>query len=268
MTRPVTLPKLWLRCSLALLLALVTPVQHLLACTVSQFELTEKEELPRYTVLLFYNPGTKDNDESLDTLKALSKKWSKRTNVDFEAFDVSTKRGGKIAKYWQVKEFPVTYVLAPTGWCLATFKGKLAAKQVDVLMTSPGKAALMDALKKNKAVFLVLGNKKMKGHAASLKAAKGAAKAVNVAMKIKVGTVVVDPTDQREAKLLQNLGLEKPPKESRVYVTFGKGRAVLQEVEAEDTEERLAFTIQLLATADQCGGFGMEVRGEPLLLGK
>jgi len=268
MTPPPMLPRPLLWYGLALLAALAAPVQAVRACTVSQFELSEKEELPRYTVLLFYNPGTKDNDDSLDTLKALAKKWSKRTNVDFEAYDVSTKRGGKIAKYWQVKEFPVTYVLAPTGWCLATFKGKLEAKQVDVLMTSPGKAALLDALKKNKAVFLVLSNKKMKGHAASLKAAKQAAKAVNTAMKIKVGTVVVDPTDPREAKLLQNLGIEKAPKEARVYVTFGKGRAVLQEVEAEDTEERLAFTIQLLATADQCGGFGMEVRGEPLLLGK
>jgi len=86
-------------------------------------------------------------------------------------------------------------------------------------------------------------------------------------MQIDVGTVIVDPTDPREAKLLQNLGLEESPKEATVYVAFGKCRAVLQEVEAEDLKERLAFTIQLLATADQCS-LGQEIRGEPLLLGK
>jgi len=237
------------------------------ACSVSQFELTEKAPLPRYTFVLFHRPGTPINVKTLATHKALAKTWAARANVDFEAIDVSTKRGEKVARYWQVKEFPVTFVIAPTGWNLATFKGQLDPKAVEPLMSSPGKVALLEALKKKKAVFLVLGKKKMKGFGDALKAAKKATESVKTAMKIETGTVVVDPTDKQEATLLQNLGLEEPPKEAQVFVTFGKGRAVLQEVDAEDTVERLAFTVQLLATADQCS-LGNEIRGEPLLLGK
>jgi len=257
------------RTLVALLMVVMVPAQSAVACTVSQFELADKAELPRYTFVLFYRPGTETNDQSLATLRALKEKWSKRANVDFEAIDVSTKRGTKLAKYWQVKEFPVTFVIAPTGWCLGTFKGKLEATDAEPLMTSPGKAALVDAFqeKKTKAVFLVLGKEKMKGYDKAVKAAKGAAIAVKKAMKFEIKTVVVDPTDPQEAKLIQNLGLEKAPKEARVYVTYGKGRVVLQEVEAENDEDRLAFTIQLLSTADQCS-LGQEIAGEPLLLGK
>jgi len=257
-----------IRVGLVVWLAVVVPVQPIAACSVSQFELAEKAPLPRYTVVLFYKPGFEDSDAALVSLKALSKTWKDRANVEFESINARTKRGGKIAKYWQVKEFPVTFVIAPTGWCLATYKGKLDETKVAALMTSPGKAALRDALTTHKAAFLVLGKKTMKGYAATLKAAANAAKATQAAMKIKVTTVVVDPTDAREAKLLANLGLEAPPKEPRVFVTFGKGRAVLQEVEAENTEARLAFTIQLLSATDTCGGFGMDINGEPLLLGK
>ena len=237
------------------------------ACSVSQFELTDKEELPRYTFVLFYKPGDKKGDQSLAALDKIKKAWEKRANADFEAIDVTSKRGVKIAKYWQVKEFPTTFVVAPTGWSLAVFKGLLDEKKIVPLMSSPGKSALAAALAKNKAVFLVLGKKGMKGYDKQLKAAKSAAKTAKDSMKIATATVTVDPTDPREGRLLQNLGIEKPPKEATTYVTFGKGRAVLQDLEIEDPAERLAYTIQLLSTADQCS-LGNEIRGEPLLLGK
>ncbi|MFO7900552.1 MAG: hypothetical protein R6V58_16010 [Planctomycetota bacterium] len=236
-------------------------------CTISQFELAEQQDLPPYTFVLFYKPGDDPNDQSLATLKKLELKWGKRANVAFEAIDASTERGAKLAKYWQVKKFPVTYVLAPTNWCLAAFEGRLDFAKAEALMTSPGKKKLVDAFKKNKAVFLVLGTEEMKDFDKVMKAAKSASKSVKEAMGISADVVTVDPTDQREAKLLQNLGLEKPPKQARVYVTFGKGQAVLQEVRAENEEDRLAFTVQLLATADQCS-LGQEIQGEPLLLGK
>ena len=246
---------------------MTVPVGDALTCSVSQFELAEKSALPRYTFVLFHKPGTPVNEKAAATLKTLAKEWGRRANVDFEAIDASTKRGAKIAKYWQVKEFPVTFVIAPTGWCLATFKGEIPTKDATGLMTSPGKTALRDALARKKAAFLVLGADKMKGYAEAVKAAKAAAKTVKQAMKIDVATVIVNPADPHEAKLLQNLGLKKALEKARVYVTFGGGRVVLQEVEAENTEERLAFTIQLLSTADQCS-LGQEIRGEPLLLGK
>lgn len=254
-------------CALALVLMVVVPVRGAAGCTTSQFELSEKEELPRYSFVLFYKPGTADGDFSMKALTELSKKWGPRANADFEYVDVNTDRGAKIAKYWQVTEFPVTYVISPSGWNLATLKGKLDDKEVEALVTSPGKAALLAALKKNKAVFLVLGKKGMKEFEGNVKGAEKAAKAVKEAMKIGVGTVVVDPSSPGESKLIQNLGLEKPPTESVVFVAFGKGRAVLQPVESEGVEERLAFTIQLLSTADQCS-LGQEIRGEALLLGK
>lgn len=259
--------KAGLVCAAFLLVALGVPSGTARACTTSQFDLTEKEDLPRYSFVLFYKPGSPDGDASMAVLKDMAKKWGPRANVDFEYVDVTSERGVKIAKYWQVTEFPVTYVITPSGWSLATFKGKLAVSDVEPLMTSPGKAALLDGLKKNKAVFLVLGTKKMKGYGETVKAAEKAAKSAKDAMKIQVGTVIVDPADPKEAKLVRNLGLEKPPTDATVYVTFGKGRAVLSEVQGEGLEERLAFTIQLLSTADQCS-MGMEIRGEPLLLGK
>jgi thioredoxin-like negative regulator of GroEL len=237
------------------------------ACSVSQFEVTDKEELPRYTFVLFYKPGDEKGDQSKAALERIEKTWAKRANADFEAIDVTSKRGVKIAKYWQVKEYPTTFVIAPTGWSLAAFKGVLDEKKVIPLLSSPGKSALATALAKHKAVFLVLGKKGMKGYAEQIKAAKAAAKTTKDTMKIETATVTVDPTDPREGRLLQNLGIEKPPKEATSFVTFGKGRAVLQDLEMEDTAERLAYTVQLLSTADQCS-LGNEIRGEPLLLGK
>jgi hypothetical protein len=259
-------PGLFALCHGLLIGALALPLDAA-ACSISQFEMAEQTDLPRYTVVLFYKPGTPANDASLAALRDLSKRWVKLANVDFEAVDASSERGAKIARYWQVKEFPVTYVIAPTGWCLATVKGKLTASDVEPLMSSPGKAALRKELASHKAAFLILGKKGMKGFPEAVKQAAAATKVVKEAMKIEVGTVVVDPTDAREAKLLQNLGLDKAPEEARVFVTFGKGRAVLQELEAETLEERLAFTIQLLSTADQCS-LGAEIQGEPLLLGR
>jgi len=256
-----------LGCAALLALALGLAPTAARACDTSQFELAEKQALPRYTLVLFYQPDTKEGDASVATLKKLSAEWSKRANIDFESVDVKTPRGAKIAKYWQLKKFPVAFVIAPTGWSLAKFDGALDEKKVGALMTSPGKAALKDALARKKAAYLVLGAKKLKGYAEAVKAAKDAAKSVKEAMKIDVGTVVVDPADPREATLLQNLGIEKAPAEAAVYVTFGKGRAVLTDVDANDVADRLSFTIQLLATADQCS-LGQEIRGEPLLLGK
>jgi hypothetical protein len=236
------------------------------ACSVSQFELAEQGELPRYTLVLFHKPGTPENEASVKTLEELEKKWKLRANIDFEAIDASTPRGAKIARYWQVKEFPHAYLIAPTGWALAVVGGKLDPAKIEPLMSTPGKVALRTALAKKKAAFLVLGNEKMKGYKETLAAVNKAAKSVKEFMKVDTGTVVVDPTAKAEAALLRNLGIEGELKETRVLVTYGKGRAVLQEVRAEGLEDRLAFTIQLLGTADQCS-LGQEIAGEPLLLG-
>jgi hypothetical protein len=237
------------------------------ACSISQFELNEKEPLPRYTMVLFHKPGEEASEKSLATMSELKKTWSERANIDFEAIDIASERGEKIAKYWQVKETPTTFVIAPTGWSLAMMKGKLDSRQIAPLMSSPGKAALLKALEKNKAVFLVLGKKGMKGFENELKAVAAAVKTVKDTMKIQATTLTLDPTDPREARLLQNFGLTKPPAEAVTYVVFGKGRVVLEDLEIKDTAERLAFTVQLLSTADQCS-LGNEIFGEPLLLGK
>jgi hypothetical protein len=237
------------------------------ACSVSQFDLAARGDLPRYTLVLFHKPGTPDSDASVKVLEELEKTWKLKANIDFEAIDASTPRGAKIARYWQVKEFPLAYLIAPTGWALASLPGKLDPAKIEPLMTSPGKVALRNALTKKKAVFLVLGNEKLKGFQDAVKAAKEVTKSVKENMKVEAGTLVVDPTDAREANLLRNLGLEDGVKETEVIVTYGKGRAVLQEVRAENLRDRLAFTVQLLGTADQCS-LGQEIAGEPLLLGQ
>ncbi len=237
------------------------------ACAISQFALAEQEDLPPFTFVLFYDPGNEADDESLETLKKLNEKWEERANVVFEAIDVSTERGRRLAEYWQVKEYPVTYVLAPTNWALAVFEGKLDFDEAEKLMTSPGKQKLAEALAKHTVVFLVLGTEKTNRYEEILNAAKKAQEDVAKWMEIKSEIVIVDPTDEREAKLLQNLGLEGPPENAQVFVTYGDGLAVIEEVHREKVEDALAFTIQVLGTADQCS-LGRHIFGEPLLMGK
>ncbi len=236
-------------------------------CDISQFDLVKQQPLPRYTFTLFYKPGEKASQEALKVFEKLKNTWSKRANLDFESIDATTEKGKRIAQFWQVKSFPTAFILAPTGWCLAVLKDKLDEKECEAIFTSPGKAKLKEALEKFKAVYLVLSNEKMKEHAAVLEKVKKAASDVKKAFNIEVGIVTVDPTSPAEEKLLQNLGLEAPPKKPTVYVTYGKGRAVLQQVSGSDLVSRLTFAIQLLATPDQCS-LGQEISGEPLLLGK
>jgi len=256
-------PTIWILAA-ALLAPLAGPAA---ACSISQFDLTKKEPLPRYSVVLFFEPNTPDGKASMETLNLLGPKWGPRANVDFQYVDVTTEHGKKILRYWPIDKFPVTFILSPSDYALARLEGRLTPDKVEPYMTSPGKAALLQALKKNQAVYLVLGKKGMKGYREMLKAAEDAAKVAKTAMKIDVGTLTINPADPGEVKLIENLRLKAPPKEAQVFVTFGKGRAVLQEVGAENTVDRLAFTIQLLATADQCS-LGQEIRGETLLLGK
>ena len=236
------------------------------ACELSQFEVAEKEPLPEYTVVLFSNPENKADKEAADALAKLEKKWTKRANLAFDTVDVTAKEGQSMAESWQVTNTPTAYVLAPTGWILGAFSNKLDAAAVEELVTSPGKVALKKALKKHTAVYLVLGKKDMEGFEDARKAAREAQKSVKEFMKVDVGIEVVDPTDKREAALLRNLALTEPPSETVVYVTYGEGRAVLQPVQAENLTDRLAFTVQLLGTGDQCS-LGQEIFGEPLLLG-
>jgi len=240
---------------------------ELAACDLTQFQLAEKRPLASYTLVLFHQPGRPADDAALAVVNQLSEKWGERANLDFKTVNVTRRRGAKTAKYWKVETFPLACLVTPTGWWVATFEGKLDPTEIEAFFTSPGKVALLASLKQRPAVFLIIGHQKMKGFAPAVAAAGKAAKSAEKLMAVKVGTLIVDPTDRRERGFLRNLGLADVPKEPKVFVTFGQGLAVLRQVGVGTLDERLAFTIQLLATADQCS-LGEEIRGEPLLLGK
>jgi hypothetical protein len=237
------------------------------ACTVSQFEVAEKEGLPPYSFLLFYKPGNPASEKSLVVLRELEQIWTNRANVVFESIDVDTPNGRNMAVRWEVQSYPTTYVMAPTGWIAGFFTNNLSKAVAKALISSPGKAALREALKKHKVVFLVLGNKTMKGYEETIKATGKAVKSVKEFMHIDAGVLAINPKDERERNLLLNMGLNHSSDSATVYVAYGKGRAVLRPIESDDLAAELAFRVQLLGTADQCS-LGMEIFGEPLLLGK
>lgn len=171
-------------------------LQRLFACDIGDPIVEFIASWPRDQYLLVYfqdDDGTAS--KAAEPLREALKRYGSRANVKPVPSRVESN---------SVEGSPAV-LISPRGAVLACFDEAPEAGEVSVLFESPGRTALVEALKEHDSVFLCLLDQKSESGKQTLKVLKNALRLVRELSELSTVVLVVDPSQPKEEYLVRNI---------------------------------------------------------------
>ncbi len=202
----------------------------------------------KYTFIFFYKT---QNQSTIQLKKVFDEGVSKLENVQSANFDVNDAAAKPLIKKYKLERAPMPFVLviAPNGAVTGGFP-TFTDQQLKDSVVSVGATNCLKALQDNKLVVLCLRNKQTTHNKEvsqtvnSFKTDPRFSKATQV--------VLIDPSDTREYKFLNQLNLN-PSSTEATTVLISPPATVIGKFQGAITKEQLVASIQK-ATSGCCGG--------------
>jgi len=234
-------------------------LQALLACDITEPVIQVMSYWPRdeYLLICFQGDGRSVAGAAGDLERAV-RRYGKRVNV--KPVPVSVDSGTALRA-------PVT-VVSPRGKVLVCYEKPPAPAELQALFESPGRRALVEALKKHDSVFLCILDPKSDTGEKAVRAVKGVLKLARDLTEFKTALLVIDAEDPAERYLVKNVtgeadGSRRADDEPAVALVCARGR-VADLTWGVPNEEQLIDRLQRIYGF---GGYATPSRfGEDLLL--
>lgn len=234
-------------------------LQRLFACDIGDPVVEIIASWPRDQYLLVYFQGDDGAmSKAAEPLREAVRRHGRRANVKLVPSRVES---------GSVEETPAVLV-SPRGTVLACFDKAPRADAVSALFESPGRKALVEALKEHDSVFLCLLDGKGEPGKQTVKVLKKALRLTRELSELSTALLVVDPSKPEEEYLVRNIRAQtrKPERgdgQPVVALVCGSGR-VADVTVGVPTEEQVIDRLQRIYRE---GGYTDPSRfGEDLLL--